>query len=177
MTLLNRLITAEQSPILWLFIFILSSASMGFALYYQYALDWDPCVLCIHIRIIMFGLILLSLMMIYLCRFRALRLIGFLGQTALATLLYQRANELYRVEIGLEDAGCLFSAGLPSWFDLEAWLPSLFEVRSACGVSPNVLLNITMAESLYLTSAFALVVASILSLLSIGLFIRDKTKS
>lgn len=140
---------------------------MGIALYYQYALVWEPCVLCIHIRIIISGLILLSLLMIFLTRFRFIRLLGFIAQSALAIALFLKCRVLYRVEVGLEDAGCMFNADLPTWFDLEAWLPSIFEVRSACGDSPELLFNITMAEALYIGSAISMIGAVLLVFLSL----------
>lgn len=140
---------------------------MGVALYYQYALEWDPCVLCIQIRIIMFGLILLSFIMIFLSRFKIAKPLAYILQSILAVFLFIKCRELYRIEVGLEDAACMFNAGLPEWFNLEAWLPSLFEVRSACGDSPELLFGITMAEALYVGSAIAMVLAITLSLVSL----------
>lgn len=140
---------------------------MAVALYYQYAMAWEPCVLCIHIRIYMLGLMVLSLLMVFLARFKFIRLFAYFGQSALAIPLFLSCRELYRIEVGLELAGCMFNAGLPSWFDLEAWLPAVFEVRSACGDSPELLFNITMAEALYIGSAIAMLGAILLTLLSI----------
>ena len=173
MSLLNSALKIERHVALWLFIFLLTSASIAFALYYQYVLEWEPCVLCIQIRIIMFGLTLLAFLMIFLSRIKLIRLFGFIGQSVLGVLLFLKCRELYRIEIGLDEAGCMFNAGLPSWFDLEAWLPSIFEVRSACGESPKVLFDITMAQALYYGSALALILSLLLSLLSIyALFSR-----
>lgn len=167
MSLLSSLLKLERHFGLWLFIFILTSASMGVALFYQYAMAWDPCVICIHIRVYMLGLMALSLLMIFLSRFKFIRLLGFIAQSALAIPLFLTCRELYRIEVGLQQAGCMFNAGLPAWFDLEVWLPSIFEVRSACGDSPVLLFDITMAEALYVGSAIAMLGAVLLSLLSI----------
>lgn len=146
---------------------------MGVALFYQYAMAWDPCVICIHIRVYMLGLMTLSLLMIFLSKFKLIRLLGFIAQSALAIPLFLTSRELYRIEVGLQQAGCMFNAGLPAWFDLEAWLPSIFEVRSACGDSPILLFNITMAEALYVGSAIAMIGAVLLTLLSIFGFFRQ----
>lgn len=166
MSILNSLMKLERHFSLWLFIFILATSSMAVALYYQYALAWEPCVLCIHVRIIMLGLMLLSLLMIFLSKFKVIRLMGFLIQSVLAVLLFLKCRELYRVEAGLADAGCMFSANLPEWFNLEVWWPSVFEVRAACGDSPELFFNISMAEGLYIGSAIAMVLAIALTLLS-----------
>tara|TARA_R110002049_G_scaffold275406_2_gene453460 strand:+ start:552 stop:824 length:273 start_codon:yes stop_codon:yes gene_type:complete len=82
----------ERHFSLWLFIFILATSSMAVALYYQYALAWEPCVLCIHVRIIMLGLMLLSLLMIFLSKFKVIRLMGFLIQSVLAVLLFLKCH-------------------------------------------------------------------------------------
>lgn len=174
MSLLSSLLKIERHFGLWLFIFLLTTASMGIALYYQYAMAWEPCVLCIHIRVLMLGLILLSLLMIFLARFRPIRLLGFIAQTALAIPLFMTCRELYRIEVGLQEAGCMFNAGLPAWFDLEAWLPSIFEVRSACGDSPVLLFNITMAEALYVGSTLSMIGAVALLALSLYGLIKMK---
>mgnify|MGYP000524802831 CR=1 FL=1 len=173
MPALTPFIKIERHFGLWLFIFLLTSSAMGIALYYQYALAWEPCVLCVHVRIYMLGIMLLSGLMMFLGRFQGLRTLGFLAQSTLAIPLFLTCRQLYRVEVGLEQAGCLFSAGLPTWFDLEAWLPAIFEVRSTCGESPVVFANITMAESLYIGSAFSMGCAILLALLSIVVFFRN----
>ncbi len=176
MSLLNSALKIERHVALWLFIFLLTSASIAFALYYQYVLEWEPCVLCIQIRIIMFGLTLLAFLMIFLSRIKLIRLFGFIGQSVLGVLLFLKCRELYRIEIGLDEAGCMFNAGLPSWFDLEAWLPSIFEVRSACGESPKVLFDITMAQALYYGSAISMVAAILLLIISIFGFFKSAAK-
>lgn len=174
MYFLNTLFKLERHAGLWLFIFLLTTGSMAVALYYQYALAWEPCVLCIHVRVIMLGLMAVSLLMVFLAKFNTIRLIGSLTQSALAVWLFVKCRELYRIETGIEEAGCMFNAGLPSWFDLEAWWPSVFEVRAACGESPELFFNITMVEGLYLGSFVAMVAALLLSILSILNIFRNK---
>jgi len=114
--------------------------------------------------------------MILLSKFKLIRLLSLIAQSAIAIPLFLTCRELYRIEVGLQQAGCMFNAGLPAWFDLEAWLPSIFEVRSACGDSPVLLFNITMAEALYVGSAIAMLGAVLLTLLSIfSIFKHTKT--
>src|SRR5690606_29604098 len=147
---------------IWLVALIVSSASMLGALYFQYYLAWEPCVLCIQIRVIMAGIMLLAAAMLALVRFPVFRMLGFITQAALSILLFIKSRAIYRVETGLDQAECMFTAGLPAWFNLEAWWPSVFEVRSACGDSPELVAGITMVEALYYASAFAMVLAVIL---------------
>ena len=177
MTFQNTLLTLEKHCGIWLLTFLVSAASLLGALYYQYYLDWEPCVLCIQIRVIMAGIMLVSGLMLFLARFQLLRLIGFTGQALLAIYLFIKSRALYRIETGLDQAECMFSAGLPEWLNLEAWWPSVFEVRSACGDSPELLMGITMVEALYYASAIAMVFAILLVALSLYAFTRKNIQS
>lgn len=166
MTALTYLLKLEQRKLVWISIFLLSTSAMTIALIYQYAFAWEPCVLCVHIRIIMLGIMLLAFIMIFISAYQIPRLLAYFLQNVLAVYLFLKCRELYHVEVGLQEAGCMFSAGLPPWFDLEAWMPALFEVRAACGESPEILFGITMAESLYYASALAMFLSFILTLSS-----------
>jgi disulfide bond formation protein DsbB len=176
MTLLTNLLKIERHVGVWFIIFMLTTASIVLALYYQYGLELEPCVLCIHIRIIMIGLMLLSFFMIFLTKYTPVRFIGNIVQSALALQLFLTSRTLYRIEMGLEEAGCMFSANLPEWFDLEDWLPSIFQVRSACGETPELFLNITMADALYYGSAVAFFMSVLLLSLSLIGLIKNRSE-
>lgn len=163
---MNTLLNLEKHLGIWLAAFLISTSSMLGALYYQYYLDWDPCVLCIQIRVVMAGIMLVSGLMLFLARFPLMRLIGFISQALLAVYLFIKSRALYRIETGLDQAECMFSAGLPEWLNLEAWWPSVFEVRSACGDSPELLMGISMVEGLYYSSAVAMLIAILFACLS-----------
>lgn len=171
---MNTLLNLEKHIGIWLAAFLISTSSMLGALYYQYYLDWDPCVLCIQIRVIMAGIMLVSGLMLFLTRFPLMRLIGFTSQAALAVYLFIKCRALYRIETGLDQAECMFNAGLPDWLNLEVWWPSVFEVRSACGDSPELLMGITMVEALYYASAVAMVLAVLLTCVSLYAFVRTQ---
>jgi disulfide bond formation protein DsbB len=174
---MNTLLNIEKHIGIWLAVLIVSSAAILGALYFQYYLAWEPCVLCIQIRVIMAGIMLLSALMLVLFRLPALRLIAFIAQAALAVLLFIKSRAIYRVETGLDQAECMFTAGLPEWFNLEVWWPSVFEVRSACGDSPELLAGITMVEALYYASAASMLAAIVLAGLSAYAFTRSKVSS
>lgn len=171
---MNSLLNIEKHIGIWFASFLVSLAAMLGALYYQYYQDWEPCVLCIQIRVIMAGIIVLSALMLLLSKFPVMRLIGFSGQAALAVWLFIKSRAIYRIEEGIDQSACMFNAGLPEWFNLEAWWPSVFEVRSACGDSPELFMGITMVEALYYTSAASMILAVLLALLSVYAFFRGK---
>lgn len=147
---LNRIGT---SPLYWLGLLILVLALEGVALFYQYRLDYWPCVLCIHVRIWLAVLGLVALVMLIL---RRAPVAGHLATGVIGVGLLERSWLLLGTERGfIEDAGCGMDLGLPAWLALDDWLPWLFEVQTSCGYTPELLFGITMAEALLLFSALA----------------------
>jgi disulfide bond formation protein DsbB len=62
--------------------------------------------------------------------------------------LFERARYLYRLENGIGDGSCQFQLGMPDWFAVDRWMPWLFEVRNLCSFTPEMLLGLSMAETL-----------------------------
>lgn len=171
---MNRLLNIEKHIGVWIAALLTTALSLLGALYYQYYLDWEPCVLCIQIRVIMAAIMLLSIVMLFFYQYRLPRLLGYAMQTGLAIILFLKSRAIYRIETGLDQAECMFNAGLPEWLNLEVWWPSVFEVRSACGDSPELFMGISMVEALYYTSAVAMVIAVSFMLMSLFFLIKSK---
>ena len=51
---------------------------------------------------------------------------------------------------------------MPAWFALDKWLPSIFEVQTACGYTPLILLQISMAEALLVISVGLMIMSAAL---------------
>ncbi|HED33746.1 MAG TPA: disulfide bond formation protein B [Gammaproteobacteria bacterium] len=133
------------------------------ALYYQYVLDYMPCVLCIHVRILVLAIIILALLALQLRHLTAALLSTHIAMTAVLASLFERSYQLLGVERGFIFGSCSMDSGLPSWFALDTWLPSLFKIWEACGYTPELLFGITMAEALIALSSVLLLVSGILS--------------
>lgn len=122
------------------------------ALYYQYGLGYDPCVLCIHVRLWVAALMLLALAGIALHRHRdALLVISSIALVPAIGLL-ERSWATLGVERGWVMGVCSMELGLPEWFAVDRWLPSVFEALEACGYTPVLAFGITMAEALVATA-------------------------
>ena len=173
---MNSLVKKIHSSLFWWAVFGASTFSMLVALYFQYALEEGPCALCIHIRIYMAGLMLVGLA-------------GILAKPPIARLLLNwicaglcvglafKSWELFGVERGFIDASCTIGAGLPQWFNLEDWFPTLFASWGLCGITPDVLFGISMAEALMPTSiaaAIASVLLAIAALVTIKSALKDR---
>ncbi len=136
------------------------------ALYYQYARDEWPCVLCIHVRIWIAGFILLGLVALTLNRWRnAIRVCHALAVVCMLGLL-ERSYQLLAIERGWIFGDCDLELGMPPWFALDKWMPWLFEVQTSCGYTPLILFEISMAEIL-------LVFSLLLSIASATVFVAS----
>jgi disulfide bond formation protein DsbB len=146
----------------WMLLLLLGIALEGAALYYQYALGEWPCVLCIHVRILVMAFILLAGLALFCTRSLAMvRLLH--GVNSLVMLwLVERSWQVLAVERGWVFGDCDMDLGMPAWFALDKWLPSVFEVQTSCGYSPLILFNISMAEALLVISILLLIMSATL---------------
>jgi protein dithiol:quinone oxidoreductase len=144
----------------WAILILIGLALEGGALYYQYFLDEWPCVLCIHVRILVLAFVLLAMVAIF-CTASTAAMRVFHGLNSLLMgWLVERSWQVLAVERGWVFGECDMSLGMPDWFALDKWFPAIFEVQTACGYTPVILFGITMAESLLLIS-IALLLASL----------------
>jgi len=118
------------------------------AVYYQYVLNEPPCVLCIHFRLLVAGLIIIGLLGVWLRKHqwgRGLLSISFL---VISASMLERAYQLVGTERGFVIGECSMSLGLPEGLAIDQWIPWLFGVQTTCGYTPIIAWNISMAESL-----------------------------
>jgi len=137
----------------WILLIILGLSLEATALYYQYLLDEWPCVLCIHIRVWISGFIVLAVLALLVGSNRWLTRGLHLVNTVIMAGFVERSWQTLAVERGWVFGDCDMESGLPSWFALDKWFPALFEVQTACGYTPLILFNITMAEVLMVVSS------------------------
>ena len=139
-------ITFNRRPF-WAVLLIVCVAMMAVALFYQYWLGYEPCVLCVHIRawVIALGLISAAALIIPSAGFRVVSLLASIGVIG---MFIENVTDLWLIETGRKMGSCSWSAGFPDYLPLNEWAPFLFEIGGICGQSPDMLFGITMAESL-----------------------------
>ena len=134
----------------WLALLVLGLALEAAALYFQYVMDYPPCALCIHVRILVLGVILVALFALAVYRTRTGRLAAHLLTALLLGVLTQRAWLLLGIERGFVEGECGFDLGLPSWLPLDQWFPAMFQVHTTCGYTPLLPLGFSIpAEPLF----------------------------
>ena len=149
----------NQAGWYWLMLFVLASVMEAVGLYHQYVLDEWPCVLCIHVRIWLLALMIVSILGFIVRKHPVPAKVFTIGVLAVALGLMERSWILLGVERGTIFGACSMDSGLPAWFALDKWLPLLFEVQAPCGYTPEVAFGISMAEGLVLISGLLMIIS------------------
>ena len=147
----------------WVVLLLVALTMIGVALYYQYALEELPCVLCIHTRIWVSALILIALFALTFRREWLVVTMHGLSVVCAAGLL-ERSYQLLGTERGFIFSDCGFDLGLPAWLALDKWLAPLFRVETSCGYTPELFAGITMAEGLMALSTILLLISLTLTM-------------
>lgn len=171
---LKMLAKLSRSRSYWLLLLLTVIAMEAVALYFQYVLDYGPCVLCIHIRVALALLIPVCLLGMLATKTKLGRIFCHFSSFIISTALIERSWQLLGIEQGFIEGSCSMESGLPSWLSFERWWPEVFEIWEACGYTPELLFGITMAESLIAFSALFLVLSALLTLTS--LFNREQPR-
>jgi disulfide bond formation protein DsbB len=165
--MLSKLDSLATTRWYWLALILLGVSLESLALVYQYVLEYSPCVLCIHVRIWVLGLVIAALTGLALRQRRVGRGVGHMLVLVMSAGLLERSWLLLAIERGFAvDGECNFDAGLPDWFALDQWFPAMFKVWEACGYTPELLFGVTMAEALLVLSIM-LVTMGILQILAL----------
>ncbi len=167
--MLDKISSFARSAWYWLSLIAIGVTSEGVALYYQYALDVRPCVLCIHVRIWMLCLIFIASLALLIRHSKKLLVVTHTLITLILAGLLNTSYQLLGTERGWVFGSCDFNLGLPEWLALEEWLPSLFKIWEACGYTPELLFGVTMAEALLVMSASLMLISFVLT---VTMFVR-----
>ena len=156
---MSSLTNLLQSRWYWAVVAALGFMLLAVALYYQYVLGDEPCQVCIHARLWVVAFTLIALIVLVMPQTSPVRFAGNVGVIIAGAGLFERARYLYRLENGIGDGSCQFQLGMPDWFAVDRWMPWLFEVRNLCSFTPEMLLGLSMAETLMGVGAVVCLVA------------------
>ncbi|VAW79837.1 Periplasmic thiol:disulfide oxidoreductase DsbB, required for DsbA reoxidation [hydrothermal vent metagenome] len=156
----------------WAALIVLALALEGVALFYQYRLDYWPCVMCIHVRVWVLGLIVVGMMGLLLRHQHKLQVLAQLLVAVVGAGMLERSLKLLGTERGTLEGSCAMESGLPAWFALDQWFPSVFQVMEPCGYTPELLFGVTMAEALVVFSAALLT----LGVVMVGISLSGQSK-
>jgi len=137
------------------------------ALYFQYALDLDPCALCVQIRAWIMGALIISICTSFVCKRFIWRFIGLTLTTAFLIGGLYTSWYSWRVEKGEIISSCSAGAGFPNFMPLDEWIPLLFAAPGICGQSPEVWFGLSMNEGLLIALGTTVLVLVLLWLLHV----------
>lgn len=160
----KRLTRIAHSARYWIALIVLGIIQEAFALYYQYVLDYAPCVLCIHVRLLVLGIIVVAIAALLLRKLAWTAVIAHAITSLCLAVLLERSWQLYATEHGMTMGACDFDLGFPAWLAFDRWLPFMFEVQASCGYTPVLPFGITMAEALLVMSSILFLVSATLTL-------------
>lgn len=164
---IGQFLNSKAAPILLLAFCI---ALEGAALFYQYVLHYYPCVLCIHVRIIVAAVAIVLVIQLVGFNLDWLRRITTVVLIVLSVWMVERAWQLLATERGWTLGECNMELGFPNWLALDQWFPAMFKIHEPCGYTPDIIFGITMAEVL-------LVSWTIICLALLWSLIRDASSS
>jgi len=164
--MLGKIRLLIHQKLYWILLLVLGLSLEFSALFYQYVFGEWPCVLCIHIRIWVLGFIVVAILALLVDGNRWLMRGLHLVNTGMMTGFVERSWQTLAVERGWVFGDCNMESGLPPWFALDKWFPALFEVQTACGYTPIILFNITMAEMLLAISSVLLLISVLMLIVS-----------
>jgi disulfide bond formation protein DsbB len=153
---MHRIKEAGEHNLYWIFLILVGLSMETAGLYYQYVLDEWPCVLCIHIRIWILGFVVIAILAMLLKQLKPVIPVLHVLNSLMMVGFVERSWQTLAVERGWVFGNCDMEAGLPRWFQLDQWFPALFEVKTSCGYTPIIILNISMAEVLMVASTLLL---------------------
>lgn len=132
MKILSNL-TTQSKP--WLLLALSALALEICALFFQYAMDLAPCIMCVYQRAAIASIILSGFIGFVGYKFILARIIayGFWGMGAIWGLLIALEHVEIQANSGSLFFSCEFIPNFPTWAPLHEWLPIFFEATGDCG--------------------------------------------
>ncbi len=154
------MIRINESRPAWLLLALTALGLELTALYFQYYMHLQPCVLCVYERSSMALLIIAGILGFINPTLFLLRLSGYLlwaGGVGWGMFLSIKHSA---IQMGLitGPASCTFMANFPSWLQLDQWFPWVFNPTGYCEDIQWQFLGMSMPQTMILINAIYLVV-------------------
>ena len=147
-------------PLPWL---ILAAGALGLegaALYFQYGMSLDPCVLCVYQRAAVLGILLALLIGMSAPARLPARAIGYIGGGAGTLWGLYLALKQSGLQLGFipPSLSCDVNAKFPAWLKLDQWLPSVFQPTGYCEEIQWQLFGMSMPQWVAIVMALYLII-------------------
>lgn len=131
----------------WFVLFASAAALEIAALYFQYGMGLEPCIMCIYQRTAMYGIVLAALVVLIVNN-GLTRLLGFAGWAVSSAWGYMLATEHLEILNAKNPffASCGIVPNFPEWLQLHEWLPAVFAAKGDCMEDSWQFMSMGMAE-------------------------------
>lgn len=150
-------LSRKQTP--WI---LLSLTALGLectALFFQYTLELEPCVLCVYERTAILGIFVSGLFVAIAPELLGFRLIGLaLWASSAAWGLFLAMKHTGIQLFPTPSNTCDYVASFPDWFKLDVWIPWMFEPRGFCDEIQWQFFGYTMPQTMIAVYGVYLVV-------------------
>jgi len=133
----------------WLALAVTGVFLEGSALYFQYGLQLNPCVMCIYIRMAVLGVIAAGLLGAIAPTRPLMQWLGLAAWGGAAAEGLSLSRELIAIQTADPNsftAVCSFMPKFPSWLPLHEWFPTFFMPTGSCTDVVWSWLGLSMAE-------------------------------
>ncbi|MGV2872048.1 disulfide bond formation protein DsbB [Colwellia sp. E150_009] len=139
-------LTTHSKP--WLLLALSALALEFCALYFQYALNLAPCIMCVYQRAAICAIILAGVIGFTGANFLLMRIFAYAlwGTGAIWGLLIALEHVEIQANSGSLFFSCEFIPNFPTWAPLHEWIPFLFEATGDCGDIDWQFLGYTMPQ-------------------------------
>ncbi|MBN7820921.1 disulfide bond formation protein DsbB [Bowmanella yangjiangensis] len=119
----------------WALLFISALILELTALYFQYGMGLEPCIMCIYQRNAVFGLLFAGLfgLLLYKAWFGRLLAFGLWAVSAIWGLLVAIEHVDIQTAANPFFTVCEIVPNFPSWLPLHEWIPQIFAATGDCG--------------------------------------------
>jgi len=161
--MVNGNLIFPQTRLAWL---ALAASALGLeaaALWFQYGMGLDPCVMCVYERVAVFGVLFAGLLGLVNPRLALLRFGGYLLWGVASGWGLLLALEHVGIQIDKTAAlNCSFLPDFPAWLSLHEWLPAVFLPTGYCDDIQWRWLSLSMAEWMVVVFAiYVLILAAV----------------
>lgn len=125
--------TTNSKP--WLLLALSALALEFCALFFQYAMDLAPCIMCVYQRVAICAIIIAGLIGFAGCQFVIARLLSYIlwGTGAIWGLFVALEHVEMQTNSDSLFFSCEYIPNFPTWAPLHEWIPFLFEATGDCG--------------------------------------------
>lgn len=161
-TYLSRLASLVESKGAWRLLFGSAVGLEAAALFFQYNMGLNPCIMCIYQRTAMLGIVGAGLLGSFASSWSIGRLAALALWLTASVWGWRIASEHVEIQTATYFVMCEFVPNFPSWLPLHEWIPAFFAATGDCGNIDWQFLTLSMPQWMIIIFAFYSVLGAVM---------------